>query len=377
MLRNIPLKFFLFILSLAITMDQAFIKAEDKRENYEPEIYYRNCNEFQCEIAWDKLENFSSVDEPLYHIFLSDTEKDLMPTAVPQEYLNTKAAEKKFLTTTDAEAISLPRVGGYARIIAQCGHLYKDVAELIGIDPSPEELAKHPIADASKIRPLNWSAITPYLLPESCPLQSTLNKIFSKQRVLRSLHDIKEAGFTILFHREGRGLIVARHPLVKKYIFKMYLDTLPKSEWPLFVKRAKGARMIQEIIEKNHFEEFVKAPKKFIYKLPSYPSAEKGENVYPKSFILLVEDMNIADDATNKNYYAKAITRGHLKSIKHIIEKCGLSDSHIGNIPFSHDNKIAFIDTEYINTWPVHLEWITGSLKGDKKKYWLSLLNQK
>lgn len=374
MLTNIKAKYFLSVFSFAITLHAGFIYAYEKKEYYEPEVYYRNCNDTECEITWaDTYEN--NEEDSLYHVFISETEDELMPSTLPTEYLNTNAAMVSFLSSTQERTIKLQRLEGYVRIISQNGCVFKDIAELIGIDSLPEALASKNTT-TPVILPPNWEVIDPYLLPETSSLKPILDKIFAQRRVLKSIQDVREAGFKILFQRAARGLIVAKHPLVRNYLFKMYLDSLPKAEWPLFVKRAKGARMIQEVITENKLQDYVKAPKKFLYKLPSRLTPQKTENVFPKHFVLLVEDMNISDEPTNKYLYAQTVTRGHLRAIKLIIKKCGLSDSHIGNIPFSYDNKIAFVDTEYINTWPVHLEWITNSLKGERKNYWIDLITK-
>jgi len=374
MLANIKFKYLCLLLALTIGFHSVFIYAYDEKETSQTVVYCKNYNDLDCEIAWnEKNEENLAKEDLFYHIFLSETENDLSPHSFPEDYFNSEAAQKTFLSSIQKTSITLPRIDSYIRIICQDGYEFKDVTNPININALPE---KETLNNGSgvTILPPNWSLIKPYLLPKSSNIKPALDKIFTKGRVLNSVDDVRKSGFRILFHREGRGLIVAKHPLIKNYLFKMYLDTLPKAEWQLFVKRARGAKMIREVIEEHRLEVFVKVPQKYIYKLPSKPSAAQGENIYPKNFVLLVEDMHIADDATNKYLYAQAITRGHLNALKCVIEKCGLSDSHVGNIPFSYDNKIAFIDTEYNKIWPVHLEWITKSLIGGRQRYWMEII---
>jgi hypothetical protein len=81
--------------------------------------------------------------------------------------------------------------------------------------------------------------------------------------------------------------------------------------------------------------------------LPAEPSPPLNGAYNRKNFILIVEDMNILKGSDNRRAYKQKMTRPLLKALYTILKECQLTDcSYIGNMPFTHYGKIAFIDTE-------------------------------
>lgn len=222
------------------------------------------------------------------------------------------------------------------------------------------------------------SRVQPYLLPLSHWSHDVLDHIFSVKGVLKSIHRMKNAGFEILCYRQGRGLIVARHPSLKGFLVKAYLDIDHHPEWTKWVRRTRGSALLKNIIKENKtFKRYFRVPKKWIYRIPEkFRGRSQGENS-PKEYILLVEDMNLVDKETNSLLYRNALSYKAMDSLFVVLEKSGFSDSHPGNIPFTKEGKIAFIDTEFTGHWPVHPEWISKMFTGRKLDYWNALINNK
>lgn len=137
-----------------------------------------------------------------------------------------------------------------------------------------------------------WQSLQTYFLPETHPAKAALDEIFSEHRVLKSKDAMKKASFDILKHPQ-RDMIIARHPKLKGYLVKAYLDNKNIKEYEWWKKRIDGVRMVQNCIDRHHYNAMFKTPKKWIYPLPPEPSPKSSEGITRKDFILVVEDMNI------------------------------------------------------------------------------------
>lgn len=223
-----------------------------------------------------------------------------------------------------------------------------------------------------------WQQVQPYLLPESNhKIKNFLDKICRKTRILSSTKHLEKAGFIIVFQQAKRGLVVAKHSKIPGYLLKMYLDSSPRVEWPLWILRAKGARVIQKLLNKHSYNRLMKVPHKWIYPVPEIGRPLADENIFPKDFILIVQDMKLVHDKYSAFCYKNFMSFELLNALYKMIDEGGLSDSHVKNIPFSADRKIAFIDTEYVNSWPVHFDWLTNHFSPVYQSYWLKLIEGK
>ncbi len=220
-----------------------------------------------------------------------------------------------------------------------------------------------------------WTIVKPYLLPEQLPLKAKLDALFSASRVTLSLDSMKKAGFINPKPREWTRLIVTKHPDFPGYIFKIYLDAQRyhknKPEYIQWIQRIKGVAAIQKEIDKRGWQNDFKTPKKWIYQLPDEPSPPK--QFVRKNFILVEEDMDILDHDSNYSAWS-VIPLELLNKLYVLLETVGLHDSKPDNIPYSQDGKLAFIDTQQINTWPVAYKKITPFFSGDLLSYWKELI---
>nr|MBA3817005.1 hypothetical protein [Parachlamydiaceae bacterium] len=221
-----------------------------------------------------------------------------------------------------------------------------------------------------------WNELKPYFLPENHPIKANLDALFSMQRLLTSRKTLKHAGFNVLKHPQ-REIVIARHPALKGYLVKAYLDNKRIDEWRWWKKRIDGARQIQECIDRYNFNALMKTPKKWIYPLPSEPSPPNVPGIQRKNFILVVEDMNILSKKENKKAFKARMTTPLLDAIFIVLSENLLVDSIFApNIPFSRDGKIAFIDTEHFNNVTRSMKYwkLLKYLSPEMREYWKMII---
>jgi hypothetical protein len=70
----------------------------------------------------------------------------------------------------------------------------------------------------------------------------------------------------------------------------------------------------------------------------------------------------------------ESISESLLDKLHIILDTLGLKDcAKPDNIPFSHDRKIAFVDTQTHHEWPVNSNKLSRHLSPKMKNYWKSL----
>lgn len=217
---------------------------------------------------------------------------------------------------------------------------------------------------------------TDYFLPECHPIKPLLDSLFSDSRIILNLKTLKKAGFIFSKPRKFTNLVVARHPELPGFIFKLYLDAQryhkDRPELHFWMLRAQGADLVREAIEANHLHEWLKVPQKWIYKLPRKPSCPKG--YMKKKYILVEEDMYLlSHDENEKLWESSFVTSQHLQAVYFILKKVGLSDcAKPDNMPFSIDGRIAFIDTQ-THGCRVPYDNLSSWLSTENQTYWKQL----
>ncbi|MCE2983034.1 MAG: hypothetical protein LW832_05655 [Parachlamydia sp.] len=221
---------------------------------------------------------------------------------------------------------------------------------------------------------LKEKEIQQFLLPSYHPLHTYLKIIFKNPNMFKSANHFEGEGFTVI--RGHRKLMVGAYPSIPQYLYKKFPDnSLPQSrQLDNFIKRIRGAATIRRTIDKYQFKHMV-VPNKWLYKLPSSFSKEGP------SYILVVDNMNIYSDwrdpdgMTRKLYYnmdAEVLTE--LCTLLHALGGC---DAFPRNQPFTHEGKIAFVDTEHVGQMKGHyLKHIVPALREDLRPYAIALWNQ-
>lgn len=223
-----------------------------------------------------------------------------------------------------------------------------------------------------------WEELQSELLPLDHPIKPELDKIFKAHRVTENKAAFMGAGF--VFHeRNGRRRVIARHLKLPGYLVKTYLDTHKThlEDGLVWRNRINGARQLQACIDKHGYNHIMKVPKKWLYPLPSNPPSRSP---YPKGYVLIVEDAGILPHLANYRKYANEITKEHLKAIYVMLTENHAFDCvHVFNIPFCKDGKIAWIDTEGLNSYdhPINYWKVTEKLPRNLRSYWEKLYKKK
>lgn len=226
-----------------------------------------------------------------------------------------------------------------------------------------------------------WKKVEPYLLPEDHPAKTVLDQIFSSSRAILSLETMDDAGFIKPMPRKWTHVIVCKHKDLEGYIIKTYVDAqryfknIPDYEH--WLKRIHGIELINEVIIANNFENYFKSPRKWIYPLPEnpYPSKE----FVRKNYVLIEEDMDLLSDHECKEMWkSPVVTTEFLDAFYFLLEEVGLNDcAKPDNAPFTTDGRVAFIDTETNESWPVGYSKLTPYLSPEMKAYWKQLTKKR
>ena len=93
------------------------------------------------------------------------------------------------------------------------------------------------------------------LLPVTHPIKPTLDFIFSQSRVILNLDTLEQAGFDYSKPRRFTDLIVATHPALPGYIFKLYLDAQrfhkDKPENYFWMLRVQGSGLVNNRLQQH------------------------------------------------------------------------------------------------------------------------------
>lgn len=217
--------------------------------------------------------------------------------------------------------------------------------------------------------------MAPHLLPLDHPAKPMLDLVFSKPKVLRNEESIRNAGFSIITIQPKSAMIVARHPLVPGFIFKMYRDLEPTGRnnipgWECLTQRCANAKKVKKTLEKNHLRYF-SVPDKWLYILP-LNSHHIRKNQQP--VVLIATDMEIETEENTRIAWKTAITHRHLDEL-YVILKAGYGSSYlINNMPYTKHETFAIIDIEKPKR-TFDLKRVEKYFSDDMQRYWRHLID--
>jgi len=219
-----------------------------------------------------------------------------------------------------------------------------------------------------------WSEVKPYLLPFDHPLKNKLDKLFTTFRVTDNPATVKKAGFLRSTPAAFSNAIVSRNENLSGYYFKFYHDhqqiDVESKQW---IDRAFEARSLKKAIKDHGYQKYFKVPKKWIYLIPDNP---QSTGPYPKHFILIATKINTTKGHINRFKWQTEVSRKLLDAVWIINQQEGLVDSCVGhNLPFTKDNKLAYIDLEQHHKWPVPFHRLNGYLNPEMQDYWKKLID--
>lgn len=180
---------------------------------------------------------------------------------------------------------------------------------------------------------LQGAVIEEYILPADHPWQKKLSGLFG-QVSFDSKFATRDGGF-IPMKRAHRGMMTMHHPNAEGLLFKKFLtgSSSAEEERDNFIRRIEGARRLQALIDKHKLKTII-VPEKWLI-----PLEEEGR------YILVVQKMDLLSENQSVQKYQK-ISRPMLGELCLVLNHLRGLDSRIHNMPFTHQNKIAFIDTE-------------------------------
>ena len=217
--------------------------------------------------------------------------------------------------------------------------------------------------------------MAPYLLPLDNPLKPVLDEIFASSGVIEDEHTLKQAGFSILYSQKRSFIVVAKHPSVKGYLFKIYLNSRNVRKdsmvgWELLTTRCIVAQKIKSIIRKHQIQHFTVADK-WLYPLPP----PKDGYVRAEPVVLLVKDMQIRHGPSSKRIWKTQATRRQLKELYAVLGRGYGSAFLHRNVPYTKTGQFAFIDTEY-NYRKIPLSHVKRFLSPRMQKCWDGLVKK-
>lgn len=220
-----------------------------------------------------------------------------------------------------------------------------------------------------------WDVMAPYFLPEKHPIRKKLDKIFSKGHPTANYNSLLSAGFTNLKTGAISQTTVGRHPKVKNYILKMITEDKDLPEWEPLKKRIEASNSVRKTIKKLGYENYFVVPQKWIYPLPNInlcsDDIEKAKN-----FILIAEEMDIYSKHENERVWHKTIDQCMLTALHRLISIEGLQDSVLPcNIPFTRKGKIAFVDLEHYQEWPIPFHKLLEFLNPRMQYFWSEIVD--
>ncbi len=216
-----------------------------------------------------------------------------------------------------------------------------------------------------------------YIIPEDHPLKEKLDRIFKSSRVTRDIEAFQDAGFSIISKRPRSFVYVARHPLLKNFVIKAYMDSELREKggipgWKWLVQRCLGARKIEYVIAKRRYRYF-RVAQKWIYPLPPVPvTPDDGEHVQQLA-LLVATDMELTSMKENLRAWHDEITKDHLRELYGILKVAKGGSYRPDNIHYTKSGVFAFIDTEYPSNGP-DFKSIKKFLSPEMLEYWNELI---
>lgn len=218
--------------------------------------------------------------------------------------------------------------------------------------------------------------VAPYLIPNDHPAKKALDAIFTQAdfRVVLNKESLEKAGFVPFGEHHTSGIHVLVHKHLKHLAVKCYCDDFYKEDWQYWIARIRGRNFIQQAIDYRGCQKYFKTPKKWIYPIPEGHRAPAGYN--EQHYLLIVELMDTYDRKKNREKWKNFGDKNLYWHLYNIITDTGAADSNfVDNIPFCHDGRVAFIDTEAFHRWPISYERMTHYLSHPIKIYWQHLIS--
>lgn len=169
----------------------------------------------------------------------------------------------------------------------------------------------------------------------SLPIFEKLASLFKDKKMFDSFSKFEDEGFKLVAHAEHKAM-AGTHKSAPGYIFKKYNNDKPgKKQLLNYLRRVEGARILRTFIAEQGFSHVV-APKKWLYELPSS---------FPERYLVVAEKLDLVDERSTLSAYDR-IGKEQTRELATILYYFRGMNSTAKNLPYTKDDKIAFIDTE-------------------------------
>jgi len=195
------------------------------------------------------------------------------------------------------------------------------------------------------------------LMPDDHPAREQLDRLYERvPRPSYSLKEMRESGFTHIRMRH-RGVTFAEHPLLPDYFFKAACDKdsdayfrsinfFLTDKWAVgeFTGRIKKRNAISRTVQNLGMTSII-VPQKWLYLFPENSIPETSRGVQPKSTMVVAEKMDLLPYDQNLLLW-KEMPEEDQKDLFILVMMHQLHDPAPGNIWYTTDGRLAFIDTK-------------------------------
>jgi hypothetical protein len=189
------------------------------------------------------------------------------------------------------------------------------------------------------------------------PIFSLLAGLFVDPKMFRSYSRFEEAGFSLVEHAPHK-IMTGSHRRTRGYLFKKYDDDKPgDKQLRNYMRRVEGARLLRAFIAERGLEHVV-APRKWLYELPSS---------FPERYLVVAEELDLVSDVATDRAYAR-IGKEQTRELAMVLYYFRGLNSTAANLPFTKDDKIAFVDTERWHRDKDYLHRVGDRLPSDRRR---------
>lgn len=162
-----------------------------------------------------------------------------------------------------------------------------------------------------------------------------LPKLFTNRKMFDSYDRFGDEGFKLVDHAEHK-IMSGGHKSTPGYLFKKYSnDKDGVDQIRNYMRRIEGAKLLRTFIADQGFSRVI-APRKWLYELP---------RDFPERYLLVVEKLDLVSKSDTLRKYDR-ISSEQTRELATILYYFRGLNSTAANLPFTEDDKIAFIDTE-------------------------------
>lgn len=188
------------------------------------------------------------------------------------------------------------------------------------------------------------------------PIWLRLGELFDDPRMFKSYSRFEKAGFSLVDHAPHK-IMTGSHKRARGYLFKKYDDDKPgEKQLRNYMHRVEGARLLRSFIAERGFSRVV-APRKWLYELP---------DSFPERYLVVAEKLDLVSRVATDRAYA-GISKEQTRELATVLYYFRGLNSTAANLPYTKDDKIAFVDTERWHHDKDYLHRVGERLPSDRR----------